>query len=60
MVDSHRVPGCFAPLRLVDLDGVVIETVVIGVLSATVVTIDHVRARLQLSELRRRELSLVR
>ena len=34
--------------------------VVGGVLSATVVTIDHVRARLQLSELRRRELSLVR
>jgi len=30
------------------------------VLSATVVTIDHVRARLQLSELRRRALSLVR
>ena len=31
-----------------------------GVLTATVVTIDHVRARLLLSELRRRELELVR
>jgi len=34
--------------------------VVGGLLSATVVTIDHIRARLQLSEIRRRELVLVR
>ena len=34
--------------------------VVGGVLSATVVAIDHVRARAQLSEIRRRELVLVR